>query len=58
MRNVSGYVCNHSSLPENGNETLRPLSRVALGTPPGYLTGYLKHDYKHPMHLTLAGGHL
>ncbi len=22
------------------------------------VTGYLKHDYKHPMHLTLAGGHL
>ncbi len=20
------------------------------------VTGYLKHDYKHPMHLTLAGG--
>ncbi len=22
------------------------------------VTGYLKHDYKHPMHLTLAGGRL
>ncbi len=43
------------SLPK-GTSTLRPLGgRYGNAFS---VTGVLKHDYKHPMHLTLAGGRL
>ncbi len=52
--NVSGYICNHSSL-RIGNEMLRPLGG-AMGTPSAWLVS--EAWIKHTMHLTLAGGSL
>ncbi len=49
--NVSVYVCNHSSLRMISSFEGRFGNASSV-------TDYLKHDYKHPMHLTLAGGRL
>ncbi len=51
--NVSGYVCNHSSL-RIGNGTLRPLEG-AMGMPSAWP---VSDAWLNTMHLTLAGGSL
>ncbi len=54
-RIVSGYTCNHGSL-RIGNEMLHPLERVLWERL--QRDRCLKHEWKNPMHLTLAGGSL